>query len=99
MSMDLSLFKVTPPTPKVVKGWILRAGRTAAPVYWNGQNAIDAWGPDHTVAIRFYRQLDAQRMQSMMGLYLGQVIPYEWDEVAERPTTPVDYAVYVVENK
>jgi hypothetical protein len=99
MSMDISLFqKPAPPPPappKPILGWILQAGRSSAPVYWSGDNAIDAWSGDHSQAIRFYRQKDAQKIQSMMGLYLGAVVPYQWDEIADRPTTK-DYTVVVV---
>jgi hypothetical protein len=99
MTMDISLFKTTPPAPKAIKGWILRAGRSTAFVYWNGDNAISAWSGDHTTAIRFYRQRDALKMQAMMSLYLGSVVPYEWDELPETPVAPTEYATYVVEHK
>ena len=101
MTMDISLFKATPPTPKVVKGWILRSGRSVNYMYWTGDNALAAWGPNPADAIRFYRAEDARRMQAMMGLYLGTIIPFDWDEDAQ-PATPKpsnELAVYVVEHK
>jgi hypothetical protein len=101
MTMDLSLFKATPPAPKVVKGWILRAGRSVSYVYWTGDNALAAWGPNPADAIRFYRMQDAQRIQAMMQLHLGTVVPFDWDEAVQTPTpaAPTELSVYVVEHK
>jgi hypothetical protein len=99
--MDISLFKATPAAPKVIKGWILRSGRSVSYSYWTGDNALAAWGPNPADAIRFYRAEDARRMQAMMQLYLGTIVPFDWDEEVQTPTptAPTELSVYVVEHK
>jgi hypothetical protein len=67
-------------------GWIIERGDSsvAAPRYWHGS----AWSPDHMLAIRFARQIDASRIARHLdpSVPIHRICEHQWS--ASRPAEP-----------